>query len=150
METQQDIAEAIRKASDAYVAALSTVTKALESAPQLGGDANRRRVEQGLQLARLSKEGFISTLEQAFDLWERECRRVLGAPHPPAAASWATSPMAAWMDNWRRTVEAFMPAQQPGDAWTQLVRQQAELTQQALQEGLRAWQRLWPSPARKP
>jgi hypothetical protein len=149
MDTQEGIAEAIRKASDAYVAALSTVTKALESSPQLGGDANRQRVEQGLQLARLSKEGFITTLEQAFDLWERECRRVLGAPHAPAHTPWTASPLAAWMDNWRRTLEAFTPAQQPGDAWTRLVRQQAELTQQALQEGLRTWQRLWPTPERK-
>ena len=134
------IGDAIRKASEAYVEALAAVGKALQNLAggAAGGDRDRL-VENWLRVARMSKDGVITALEQGFELWEREIRRTVanvksGAQHE------SSSPMDAWTENWRRATEAFS-----GGAGTlgDEARKQAETIQKTLQDGLRAWQRLW-------
>ena len=70
------IGDAIRKASAAYAEALAAVGKALQglAGGAAGGDRDRL-VENWLRVARMSKDGVITALEQGFKLWEREIRR---------------------------------------------------------------------------
>jgi hypothetical protein len=133
------IGEAIRKASEAYVEALSTVGKALQdiAAQSMAGADRERVVDNWLRVARMSKDGVVSALEQGFELWEREVRRAVETSkggHAPRA----TNPMEAWAENWRKATEAFA-----GSGWSEEARKQAAMVQSTLQEGLRAWQRLW-------
>lgn len=141
-EDLSGIREAIRTASEAYVEALTAVTKALTNlAGQSGGGADRERmIENWLRVARMSKDGVVNALEQGFEMWEREIRRTATGK---TAAPWkSANPMEAWAENWRKATEAFAGS----NAWGEEARKQAETVQQTLQEGLRAWQRLWEPP----
>jgi len=149
MDTQSTIPDTMRKTSEAYAEALSAVTKMLEGMPKQGGEAYRRMVEEWLELARTSKESFIAAVNQSFELWERECRRAVGAPHAPGTAMPGRNPMEAWLESWDRAIEAFRGAGGLGEVYREAVRRQAELVQQTLQEGVRAWQRLWQPTERK-
>lgn len=134
------IGEAIRKASEAYAEALGAVGKALQNLAGGTAGADRDRlIENWLRVARMSKDGVITALEQGFELWEREIRRTV-ATAKGATQRESSSPMDAWTENWRRATEAFS-----GGTGTlgEEARKQAETVQKTLQEGLRAWQRLW-------
>ena len=74
------IGDAIRKASAAYAEALAAVGKALQglAGGAAGGDRDRL-VENWLRVARMSKDGVITALEQGFELWEREIRRTVAS-----------------------------------------------------------------------
>jgi len=150
MESNAAAVEAIRKASEAFAGTLSAVMKIVEGLPRLGGEEHRQLVEQWLGVARFAKNNVIAATEQGFGLWERECRRVLGAPH--GAEPWAMppNPIEAWAESWKRAVETFGGLGKPADAWNEAARKQLELVQQNLQEGLRAWQRLWQRPGPEP
>lgn len=139
-ENLSGIGEAIRKASEAYAEALSAVSRALENIARgaAGGAERDRLVENWLRVARMSKDGVITALEQGFELWEREIRRMVAAAQGPAAEK-PSSPMEAWAENWRKATEAFSGS----GSWGEESRKQAEMVQRTLQEGLRAWQRLW-------
>lgn len=140
MDNVSGIADAIRKATEAYTEALAAVTKALQNlASQTGGADRERVVENWLRLARMSKDGAVSALEHGFELWERECRRMASAPGG-AGAQEAGDPMAAWAENWRKATEAFTGST---GGWSEEARKQAETIQKTLQDGMRAWQRLW-------
>lgn len=134
------IGDAIRKASAAYAEALGAVGKALQNLAggTAGGDRDRL-VENWLRVARMSKDGVITALEQGFELWEREIRRTVATAKSGAQRE-SSNPMDAWTENWRRATEAFS-----GGTGTlgEEARKQAETVQKTLQEGLRAWQRLW-------
>ena len=87
------IGEAIRKASEAYAEALSAVGKALQGlASGAGGGDRDRLVENWLRVARMSKDGVITALEQGFELWEREIRRTVAAQR----AALVLSPPIQW------------------------------------------------------
>jgi hypothetical protein len=134
------IGDAIRKASEAYVEALNAVGKALQNlAGGAAGSDRDRLVENWLRVARMSKDGVITALEQGFELWEREIRRT-AATAKGAAPSASSNPMDAWAENWRRATEAFSGG---AGGLGEEARKQAESVQKSLQEGLRAWQRLW-------
>ena len=134
------IGDAIRKASAAYAEALAAVGKALQglAGGAAGGDRDRL-VENWLRVARMSKDGVITALEQGFELWEREIRRTVASVKSGGAHE-TSSPMDAWTENWRRATEAFT-----GGTGTigEEARKQAETIQKTLQDGLRAWQKLW-------
>src|SRR5437667_9852130 len=87
MENAANFADAVRQTFEAYTEALSAVMKALEKLPKEGGDAHRQMVEQWLDLARMSKKSVVAAINQGFDLWEREDRRLIGAAHSPEPAS---------------------------------------------------------------
>jgi len=109
MENDANFADAVRQTFEAYTEALSAVMKALEQLPKQGGDAHRQTVEQWLALARMSKESVVAAINQGFDLWERECRRLVGAPHSPGPASVSGAMIDALAESWRRTLVAFVP-----------------------------------------
>lgn len=144
-EDLSGIGEAIRKASEAYIEALTAVTRALTrlTAQAGGGGPDRERmVEDWLRVARMSKDGVVGALEQGFELWEREVRRM--AAGGSGGAHKAANPIEAWAENWRKATEAFAGS----SAWSAEARKQAEAVQEMLQESLRAWQRLW-EPSKK-
>ena len=135
-----DIGEAIRKASEAYAQAIAAVSKALQNiAAQAGGGDRDRLIENWLRVARMSKDGIITAIEQAYEFWEREVRRsgAGGASEKPS------NPMDAWAENWRTATEAFASGN-----WSEEARKQAESVQKILADGIRAWQRMW-EPAKK-
>jgi hypothetical protein len=135
------MAEAIRKASESYVQALTTVTKALQGlAGQAGGADRDRVVENWLRVARMSKDGIITALETGFQYWEAEIRRTASARNPGSAAT-AKNPMEAWAENWRLATEAFTSG--PAGNWTEELRKQSEAVQKSLQDGIRQWAELW-------
>jgi len=101
MENAANFADAVRQTFEAYTEALSAVMKALEQLPKQGGDAHRQTVEQWLALARMSKESVVAAINQGFDLWERECRRLVGAPHSPGPASVSGAMIDALAESWR-------------------------------------------------
>lgn len=132
------IGDAIRKASEAYAEAIATVSKALEEIAKQAGSADRERlVENWLRVARMSKDGVVTALEQGFELWEREIRRMVAAG--AGAAKAPKNPMETWAENWRKATEAFTG----GAGWSEEARKHAETVQKTLAEGVRAWQRLW-------
>jgi len=133
------IGEAIRKASEAYAEALGAVGKALQNlAGGTAGVDRDRLVENWLRVARMSKDGVITALEQGFELWEREIRRTVATAKGSRRQS--SNPMEAWTENWRRATEAFSGG---AGSLGEEARKQAETIQKTLQDGLRAWQRLW-------
>jgi hypothetical protein len=135
------IGDAIRRASEAYADALASVGNALSGMARAmpGGDRDRL-VENWLRIARMSKDGVITALEQGFELWEREIRRTVAAARG-ASADKPSSPMDAWADNWKRATEAFTEGSLGGLG--EEARKQAEAVQKTLQDGMKAWQRLW-------
>jgi hypothetical protein len=139
-----DIGDMIRKASEAFAETLSAVNKAVkELAAQAGAGVDREQMfENWLRAARMSKDGMVTALEQGFQWWERQVREQVrrtasaagaGAEKKPA------NPIEAWAENWRKVTESFSAS---GD-WTEAARKQAESVQKTLQDGLRAWQRMW-------
>ncbi|HZO81787.1 MAG TPA: hypothetical protein VFB33_08835 [Candidatus Binataceae bacterium] len=140
-EDLSGIGEAIRKASEAYVEALTAVTRALTRlTAQAGGPERERMVEDWLRIARMSKDGVVGALEQGFELWEREVRRM--AAGGSGGARKAANPIEAWAENWRKATETFAGS----SALVAEARKQAEAVQEMLQQSLRAWQRLWEPP----
>jgi hypothetical protein len=130
-----DIGEAIRKASEAYAQALAGVSKALQSiAAQAGGADRDRLIENWLRVARMSKDGMITAIEQAYEFWEREMRRGTGG----GTAGKPSNPLEAWSENWRKATEAFASG-----SWGAEARKQAENVQKIMTDGIRAWQHLW-------
>jgi hypothetical protein len=134
------IGDVIRKAGEAMAETLSAVNKAVKDlAAQAGAGVDRdQMVENWLRAARMSKDGMITALEQGFQWWEHQVREQL---HRTAAAGSkkAANPMEAWAENWRKATESFSDS----GKWTEEARKQAESVQKTLQDGLRAWQRLW-------
>jgi hypothetical protein len=155
-----ELTEAMRKMAEAYADGLALMTKTLETLPRQGPDA-RAVGEQWLRLARMSKDGAITAIEQGFQLWEQEVRRMLEASVSPAESAAASAPGAtapgspprnpleAWADAWTRTVQELSRASAGGN-WAEEARRQTAMIQQRFQEGLLAWQRLWQPPERKP
>jgi hypothetical protein len=130
-----DIGEAIRKASEAYAEAIAAVSKALQNiAAQTGGSDRDRLIENWLRVARMSKDGMITAIEQAYEFWEREIRR----RSTGGAAAQPSNPMEVWAENWRKATEAFASGN-----WSDEARKQAEGVQKILTDGIRAWQRIW-------
>lgn len=130
-----DIGEAIRKASEAYAEAIAAVSKALQNiAAQAGGGDRDRLIENWLRVARMSKDGMITAIEQAYEFWEREVRRT-ATGNPSATRS---NPMDALAENWRKATEAFASGN-----WSEEARKQAQNVQKILSDGVRAWQRMW-------
>jgi hypothetical protein len=131
------ISDAIRQASEAYAQSIATFTKALQglSGQTPPSEERQPQVENWLRLARMSKDGLITALEQAFEIWEREVRRMTSAP---GAAPKPANPMEAWSENWRKAVESFS-----GGTGNEEFRKQAEAVRNTLADGMRAWQRLW-------
>jgi hypothetical protein len=130
-----DIGEAIRKASEAYAEAIAAVSKALQNVAAQAGSGDRDRlIENWLRVARMSKDGMITAIEQAYEFWEREVRRT-ATGNPSATRS---NPMDAWADNWRKATEAFASCN-----WSEEARKQAQNVQKILSDGVRAWQRMW-------
>jgi hypothetical protein len=142
-----DIAEAMRKMTEAYAQGLAIMTRTLEGLSAQGPEA-RRLGEQWLRLARMTKDGAVTAMEQTFEIWEREVRRMLDAATPPEPAP-PRNPMEAWTEAWTKGMRELASAA-PGTRWAEEARRQTEQIQEAFQEGLRAWQRLWQAPERKP
>jgi len=130
-----DISEAIRKASEAYAQAIAAVSKALQNiAAQASSTDRDRLIESWLRVARMSKDGMITAIEQAYEFWEREVRRA----SPGSAGARASNPMDTWAENWRKATEAFTTGN-----WSEEARKQADNVQKILTDGVRAWQRMW-------
>jgi hypothetical protein len=147
MDYFSGVTEAIKKASVAFTEALSTVSSVLQNiAGQAPAGADRDRiVENWLRIARMSKDGVVSAIEQGFELWESECRRMMGASKSVSAAQGAANPMEMWAENWKKATEAFTG----GAGWGDQARKQAELVQKTLDEGIKAWRRRW-TPEKEP
>jgi gas vesicle protein len=154
-EDSSSIADVIRKASEAFAETLSTVNKAINDiAAQAGASVDRdQMVDNWLRAARMGKDGMVRALEQGYDWWERQVREQLrraGAAAGTGSAKKPANPMEAWAENWRKMTESFSDS----GKWSEEARKQAEVVQKTLQEGLRAWQRMWEpekkEPERKP
>jgi hypothetical protein len=147
MDYFSGVTEAIKKASVAFTEALSTVSSVLLNiAGQAPAGADRDRiVENWLRIARMSQDGVVSAIEHGFELWESECRRMMGASKSVSAAQGAANPMETWAENWKKATETFTG----GAGWSDQAREQAELAQKTLDEGLKAWRRLW-TPEKEP
>ena len=143
-EDLSNISEVIRKAGEAFAETLSAVNKAVKDfTVHAGAGLDREQViENWIRAARMSKDGMITALEQGFQFWERQLReqvRRSGSAAGAGAEKKSTNPMEAWAESWRQATEAFGAS----GKWTEEARKQAESVQRTLQEGLRAWQRMW-------
>ena len=147
MEGLGNVAETIRKTTEAYSQALAAAMALLAAAPK-GGPVANPAVEQWLRLARMTKDGLVTAIEQGFELWEREYRRAMSGAAAASSPAPATNPFEIWAENWRKALEAMTAAStaKAADPWAEQAKQQAELMQKTLQEGLNAWQRMWSPP----
>jgi hypothetical protein len=144
--------EAIKHANDAYAAAISTLTKAVQDVPPETPASNREpAIDNLVRIARMNKDGLIAAIEQGFQFWEHQVRRISAAgaeatssqppePQPTSSNPGATTPnpMEIWAENWRKATDAFVAAGTNED-----LRRQAEAVQLAFAQGIRAWQHLW-------
>jgi len=149
-DTFDNVNEAIKQANEAYAAAISTLSKAVQNLPTGTPTADREPVvENAVRLARMSKDAIVTAIEQGFEMWERQVRRISAVnAQPPAnrrteapAAdpnSVRSNPIELWAENWRKATEAFV-----NSSANEELRKQAEAMQSAFVEGIRAWQRLW-------
>ncbi len=64
-------------------------------------------MDQWFAFNRMTKDAVITAMNQAFDLWEGECRRLLGAM--PIAGTGPSTPnvVEAWVDTWRKWTESW-------------------------------------------
>jgi hypothetical protein len=138
----ESFGEAIKQSNEAYAAAISALSKAVQSLPTgVPGSDRERLVDNVVRLARMSKDAVVSAIEQGFELWERQVRRVLAAGAEPTSSrpdTGRSNPIEAWAENWRKATEAFVAG-----GGNEEFRKQAEAVQNAFVEGIRAWQRLW-------
>lgn len=135
------IGDVIRKAGEAFAETLSAVDKAVKDlAAQASAGVDRdQMVENWLRAARMSKDGMVTALEQGFQWWERQIREQVRRTASAAGAEKKPNPMEAWAENWRKATESFGAS----GKWTEEARKQAESVQKTLQDGPRAWQRMW-------
>jgi hypothetical protein len=127
--------EAIKQSNEAYAAALSALSRAAQNIGKDVPTSERDRlIENLVRLARMNKDGVITAIEQGFDLWERQVRRLSAT----AGSETPMNPMEQWAENWRKTTEAMF-----GASGNEEFRKQTEAVQRAFVEGIRAWQRLW-------
>jgi hypothetical protein len=135
------ISDVIRKASEALAETLSAANKAIKDlAAQAGAGVDREKmVENWLRAARMSKDGMVTALEQGFQWWERQVREQVRRTASATGADKKPNPMEAWAENWRKATESFSAS----GNWTEEARKQAETVQKTLQDGLRAWQKMW-------
>jgi hypothetical protein len=138
----ESFGEAIKQSNEAYAAAISALSKAVQDLPTGAPSSDRERlVDNVLRLARMSKDAVVTAIEQGFELWERQVRRISlpDAETPSSRPDTARSnPMEAWAENWRKATENFVAG-----GGNEELRRQAEAVQNAFVEGIRAWQRLW-------
>jgi len=136
------ISDAIQKSGEAFASAISAVGKALRDASNLPGGPDRDRLlENWMRVARLGKEGVVTAIEQGFELWEGQVRRM--AARGMDAQDRPKDPFEAWTENWRKAIEAFSTGN-----WGDEVRRQAEAVQKTIGDNIRAWQRLWGPPTK--
>ena len=140
MEPFTGVAESIRQMMEGYQSLLSTMARTLETLPAQG-EERRRAAEQWLGLLRASKDGLIAAIEQGFQAWERECRRLVEAGPGPVPG--AAGPLEAWAESWTKGMGAFTAAARPREARGGEAARHAEGARQAMEDALRAWQRLW-------
>jgi hypothetical protein len=135
------IGDVIRKASEAFAETLSAVDKAVKDlAAQASAGIDRdQMVENWLRAARMSKDGMVTALEQGFQWWERQVREQARRSASAKGEEKKPNPMEAWAENWRKATESFGAS----GKWTEEARKQAESVQKTLEDGLRAWQRMW-------
>jgi hypothetical protein len=148
--TLETVSEAIKQASEAYATAISTLSRAIQDLPAGGATSQPDpTVENVVRLARMSKDAIVSAIDQGFELWERQVRRISAASaqstsNRPTEAPSADpnpvrpNPMEVWAENWRKATEAFVSRGTNDE-----LRKQAEAMQNAFVQGIRAWQRLW-------
>ena len=137
------IGEAIKQASEAYASAIAALTKAAQNLEGLAAGSDRdRMIENWLRLARMSKDGVITAIDQGFAMWEREVRRM--ASSASGAAQQPANPIEAWAENWRKAMDSFGAANPMSEEF----RKQAESVQKTLTDSIRSWQQLW-EPAEK-
>ncbi len=67
-------------------------------------------VEQWISLARMGKDGVVAAITQSFDLWERECRRLMGAVPLGSVASSPMNPAEVWAEGWKTWTESWQRA----------------------------------------
>ncbi len=134
------ISEAIKQAGEAYAETISALSKAVQDAAgQTASNDRGAMIESWLRVARIGKDGVISAIEQGFEMWERELRRMAGGEAGAAPAN----PMEAWVENWRSATAAFT-----GAAGGEEFRKQAEAVQKTLTDSVQKWQEIW-QPAKK-
>jgi hypothetical protein len=145
-EDLSSINDVIRKASEAFAETLSAVNKAVKdfAAQASAGIDREQMVENWIRAARMSKDGFVSALDQGFQWWERrvreQVRRTAASSGAPGGKK-QPNPMEEWAETWRKATESFAAS----GKWAEEARKQAETVQKTLQDGLRAWQRMWES-----
>jgi protein involved in temperature-dependent protein secretion len=132
------IGDAIRRASESFAEAVTTVSKSIQNVSKGGGD-RERAIENWLRIARMSKDGVITAMEHGFEVWEREMRRATsaGGGSAPKAPS---NPMEAWAENLRTATDALLGG--AGD-FGEEARKQTESVRKSVADGIQAWQRLW-------
>jgi hypothetical protein len=135
MESSPNVADTVRKMTDAYAEWFSVMTRtpAPGTLPWGSGEV-RRLAEQWLGLARMIKEGTVSAIDHGFELWERQARQALDAM---AAASSGPSvpsgnPAEAWVENSKKVFDAMLPG---GATWSEELGKQTEQFQKMMQEG---------------
>jgi hypothetical protein len=148
-DTFDSVYEAIKQANEAYAAAISTLSKAVQTLSTSASASDRDpAVENVVRLARMSKDAIVTAIEQGFELWERQARGLSAASAQPPSGLRETpsadppavrpNPIETWAENWRRATEAFVSS-----GANEELRKQAEAMQSAFVQGIRAWQRLW-------
>jgi hypothetical protein len=150
-DTLESFDEAIKRANEAYAAAISTLSKAVQTMPGTAPPGREPLVENVVRLGRMNKDALIAAIEQTFELWEGQVRRLSAgagresdrAAEGPSTHASRSNPIEIWAENWRKTTDAFLS----GTANEEL-RKQAETVQNAFVRGIQAWQRLWESPKR--
>lgn len=142
--------EAITRANEAYAAAISTLSKAVQNLPKETPTSDRETViENVLRVARMGKDAVVAAIEQGFEMWERQVRRASAARVEAMSNRSAqtgsnrfnpegSNPMEIWAENWRKSTEAFVA----GSANEEL-RKQTEAVKKAFAQGITAWRRLW-------
>lgn len=107
----------------------------------------REFVEHWFEIARAAKDTTVIAFNLAFDLWEREARRLIGAGAPPAPTP-SASAADTWLDGWKRLMDSYAAAWQSAMRSDQ-PRAQTELTTRLMNEALRVWWPLWQVPSER-
>ncbi len=148
MSQTSDIAKALKQMSDAYVEAITTVSRAVADAVKRGGDKEAPRVEYWLRLARMGKDGFVTAVEQGFEMWEREMRRTLSSvkreveTEKVARETRPPDALQSFIDNWNEASKTFLDTVGSSELGKE-ARKQAEQFASTMRDSLKAWQKMW-------
>jgi hypothetical protein len=148
MADSTGIGKMLRDMTQAYVDGLSKIGGTIADLAKRRIPDAERRMEQWIGVARAAKDGYVAAIDEGFAIWERRIRQSM-TPRQSTSEKETTrerkassSPIEAWMEQWRTANESFMKSIRESGLGEEAVKQTKEF-RKTFEDGLKSLQKLW-------